>query len=263
MHFYSSSTVTHLLGTYGYWAVLVFVFSESTGVPLPGETILIAAAIYAGATHHLTIWWVVLAGIAGAILGDNTGYAIGRAGGFPLLRRFGRYIRLDEGKLKLGQYIFIRYGAPVVFFGRFVSILRTYAAFLAGVNRMPWPRFLVFNAAGGALWACLYGFGAYFLGKKVNQIAGPVGIILGMGAVIVIVAFLIFVRRNMSRLQAEAERADQGRQGIDEQTRRIDGGGQSGDPHMPWGDGHPSQGEKRPGAQAPSDDEREDARSGQ
>src|SRR5437879_2739711 len=138
----SDSGLTHVLATYGYLAVGAFIAIESTGVPFPGETMLITAAAYAGATHHLGIVPVIIAAAAGAIIGDNLGFAIGWWGGYALLRRFGRYIRLDEARLKVGRYIFLRQGGKVVFFGRFVSILRAYAAFLAGTNRMPWWRFL-------------------------------------------------------------------------------------------------------------------------
>src|SRR5690348_17474525 len=100
--------LTHLLTTYGYWAVLVFVAIESIGIPFPGETMLLVAAIYAGRTHHLSIPLVIVAAAAGAIIGDNIGFWIGREGGYRLLRRYGRYIRLDERKLKLGQYLFRR-----------------------------------------------------------------------------------------------------------------------------------------------------------
>src|SRR5437588_7398870 len=165
-----------LLGTYGYWAVCVFIAIESTGIPFPGETMLLIAAVYAGTTHHLSIFLVIVAAASGAILGDNLGFLIGREGGYRLLRRYGPYIRLDERKLKLGQYLFMKHGGKVVFFGRFVAVLRAWAAFLAGTNRMPWSRFLPANAAGGILWATIYGVGGYFLGKNVNRLAGPVGI---------------------------------------------------------------------------------------
>lgn len=206
MHF-PAFNISQLLTTYGYWAVLVFVLIESTGIPFPGETILIAAGIYAGSTHHLTIWLVIAAAAAGAILGDNLGYFVGREGGYRLLRRYGRYIRLDEGKLKLGQYLFLKHGGKVVFFGRFVSVLRAWAAFLAGVNRMRWLRFLAFNAAGGILWATIYGIGSYVLGDNVHRFAGPIGIVIGVIAVIVILVGLILLWRNEKRLEAEAERA--------------------------------------------------------
>lgn len=199
--------LTNLLNAYGYWAVLVFVAIESTGIPFPGETILLTAAIYAGRTHQLNIALIIAAAAGGAILGDNLGFWVGREGGYRLVRRFGKHIRLDEGKLKLGQYLFTRHGGKVVFFGRFVAVLRAWAAFLAGTNRMRWPEFLVFNAAGGIVWASLYGLGAYLLGQQIHRVAGTAGKILLALAVIVILAGILFLHRNEARLEREAERA--------------------------------------------------------
>ncbi len=199
--------LTLLLVSYGYWVVLLIVGLESLGVPMPGETTLVAAAIYAGATHRLSIGLVILAAIGGAVLGDNIGYAIGDWGGYRLLVRFGRYVRLHDGRVKLGRYIFLRHGGKVVFFGRFVSVLRTYAAFLAGTTRMPWWRFFAFNAAGGIVWALVYGIGAYLLGTQLDRVSRPVGVVAGIAAAVVIVAFLVFLGRNEKRLVAEAERA--------------------------------------------------------
>src|SRR5438270_1440095 len=203
----ATSDLTHLLATYGYWAVAVFVAIESTGIPFPGETMLLVAAIYAGRTHHLFIPFVILAAACGAIVGDNLGFWAGREGGYRLLRRYGRFIRLEERRLKLGQYLFLRHGGKVVFFGRFVAVLRAWAAFLAGTNRMPWPRFLFFNAAGGIVWATLYGLGGYFLGNNVHRLTGPIGTVGLVLAVLVIIVFLVFLRRNEHRLEEEAERA--------------------------------------------------------
>jgi membrane protein DedA with SNARE-associated domain len=168
---------------------------------------LITAAIYAGNTHRLNIILVIAAAAAGAIAGDNLGYAIGHWGGYRLVRRYGRLIRLHEGRLKLGQYLFRKHGGKVVFFGRFVSVLRAYAAFLAGTNRMPWRRFLVFNAAGGIIWATVFGTGAYLLGQQISRLSQTSAIVLGIVAVMVIVAFFVFLRRNEERLMAEAEAA--------------------------------------------------------
>jgi len=203
----STSELTHLLTTYGYWTVLLFVAIESTGIPFPGETILILAAITAGTTHKLSLPLIIGAAACGAILGDNLGYWVGREGGYRLLRRYGHYIHLDERKLKLGQYLFLKHGGKVVFFGRFVAVLRAWAAFLAGTNRMPWGRFLLFNALGGIIWATLYGLGGYLLGNNVHRFSGPVGIIALILAALAIIAGLIFLRRNEKRLEEEAEQA--------------------------------------------------------
>lgn len=203
----ATSDLLHLLTTYGYLAVLVFVGIESIGIPFPGETMLLLAAIYAGTTHHLFIPLVIVAAACGAILGDNIGFWVGREGGYRLLRRYGRYIRLDERKVKLGLYLFRKHGGKVVFFGRFVAVLRALAAFLAGTNRMPWPRFLLFNALGGIVWATLYGIGGYLLGNNIHRFTGPVGTITIVLAVLIILVFLVLLRRNEHRLEEEAEKA--------------------------------------------------------
>ena len=199
--------MTNLVAQYGYLAVLVIVGLESTGVPLPGETTLVAAALYAGATHNLNIVGVVIAAAVGAILGDNLGYLIGHWGGYRLLIRYGRYIRLSEKRIKIARYLFLRYGGEVVFFGRFTAILRAYAAFLAGTTRMPWRRFLFFNAAGGIAWATIYGGGAYLLGRQIERLSGPFEIVFAAAAVIAIVVGALIIRRQEERLAVAAEKA--------------------------------------------------------
>jgi membrane protein DedA with SNARE-associated domain len=203
----STDTLDSLLRQYGYAAVFAFVAVESLGVPFPGETMLVVAAIYAGTTQHLAIELVWAAAAAGAIIGDNVGYWIGRVGGYPLLRRYGPKIKVDESRLKVGRLLFDRYGGKVVFFGRFVSILRTYAAFLAGTNRMRYLRFLAFNAAGGILWSAIYAFGFYYLGNTLKHVQTPFDVVIGVVAVIVVVAFGIWIRRNAKDLESEAEDA--------------------------------------------------------
>ncbi len=203
----ATQDLTHLIASYGYLAVLLFVAVESAGIPVPGETMLFTAAIYAGSTHRLSIIGVILAAAVGAILGDNLGYWVGREGGYRLLRRYGPALHMNEARLKLGQYLFLRHGGKVVFFGRFIAVLRALAAFLAGTNRMPWRRFLVYNAAGGITWATLYGLGAYALGEEVHRITGTVGKVAVVLAVMAVVAAFVFLKRNEARLEAEAERA--------------------------------------------------------
>jgi membrane protein DedA with SNARE-associated domain len=206
--FHAATTdLQHFLMTYGYWAVFVFVAIESIGIPFPGETMLLVAAIDAGTTHQLSIVLVILAATCGAILGDNLGFWIGREGGYRLLRRYGRYIGFNERRVKLGLYLFRTQGGKIVFFGRFVAVLRAWAAFLAGVNRMQWSRFLLFNALGGMIWATLYGLGGYFLGEEIHRLTGPVGIVTIVLAVLIIIASLIFVRRQEKQLEEKAEKA--------------------------------------------------------
>ena len=194
------------LATYGYLAIFVIVGMESAGIPMPGETVLVASAILAG-EGKLHLWGVIGAAAGGAIFGDNCGYWVGRELGFPIAYRLGRYVRLDERRLKLGQYLFLRHGGKIVFFGRFVAVLRAFAAFLAGVNRFNWERFFFFNAAGGIVWATIFGSGGYMLGKAFESYAKPVG--LGALAAAVVAFFLSgrFVRRHEEALEEEAEKA--------------------------------------------------------
>ena len=199
--------LSYVLTTYGYWAVLAFVCIESTGIPFPGETMLLFAAIYTGTTHQLSLALVIIAAASGAILGDNLGFWIGRKGGYHLLHRYGPVLHLNERKLKLGQYLFMKHGGKAVFFGRFVAVLRVWTAFLAGTNRMRWTTFLLFNALGGIAWATLFGLGGYFLGDNIHRLTGPVAIISIVLAALTIIALLVYVRRHEQQLEAEAEMA--------------------------------------------------------
>ena len=204
---FSTHTLDTLLGEYGYAAVFLFVMVESLGVPIPGETMLITAALYAGATQKLEIVLVWAFAATAAIVGDNIGYAIGRFGGYRALRRYGSKVGLSEAKLKVGMLVFERQGGKVIFFGRFVSILRTYAAFLAGVNRMSYYRFFAFNAAGGVVWSAIYAFGFYFAGSTLKRVRGPFDAAIGLGAAVIIVVAFAWLRHNEKRLEAEAEAA--------------------------------------------------------
>ncbi len=174
---------------------------------MPGETTLTLAAIYAGATSKLNIAAVIASAAAGAIIGDNIGYGIGSVGGYRLLHRYGHHIRIDERRLKIGQYLFDRHGGKVIFFGRFVSILRTYAAFLAGTTRMHWARFLLFNAAGGIVWATVYGVGYYYFGSALKHLQASVDIALGAAAAVLLIGLLVWLRRKEAQLALAAEAA--------------------------------------------------------
>ncbi len=204
--FLSTHTIDSWLESYGYLVVFLLVMLESIGVPVPGETALIGAALYAGSTHKLEIWGVIGVAIAGAIIGDNIGFSIGRYGGAKLLLRHGHKIRLDEGRLKIGIWLFRRHGGKVVFWGRFVSILRTYAAFLAGTNQMAWGRFLVFNAAGAVVWATAFGVAYYVFGSALEKLSTTIDIALGVAGVVGLVAFLVWSKRKEDELLERAER---------------------------------------------------------
>ena len=142
----------------------------------------------------------------GSILGNLIGFLMGSRGGYRLLDRYGQFLRLDERKLKLGQYLFLRHGGLIVVLGRFVSVSRTSEAFLAGVNKMGWVRFLLFTVVGGVIWATVIGLEAYYLGDSLHRPTGPLGIALTV-LVLCLFAFCIFtLLRNMRRLEDVAER---------------------------------------------------------
>jgi membrane protein DedA with SNARE-associated domain len=200
----SPEQLHHLFATYGVWTVALIVGLESLGVPLPGEAVLILASIYA-ATHDGNIGLVIAAATTGAIVGDNIGYMIGREFGYRLVLRYGSSIGISEGRIKLGQYLFQKYGGAVVFFGRFFAVLRFLAALLAGINQLPWPRFLVANALGALVWASIVGMAAYTLGRSIHTLQGPAGVIgiaIALGVLFIIFAYL---RRHEAELQARAE----------------------------------------------------------
>ena len=194
------------LASFGYVAVLLLVGLEYTGIPLPGETALVGAAILA-AQGTLSIGWVWAAGCVASIVGATLGYAIGRKFGLPLALKYGHYIHLDEGRLKIGQYLFLRYGFAIIFLGRFIALLRALSAFLAGVNRFDRGRFFLANVLGGVAWASVYAFGGYLLGELFEHYARPVAI----GAVVVVVIAVVATGRAIARLEpalrAKAEAA--------------------------------------------------------
>src|SRR5215468_1624543 len=200
-------SIDGLITSYGYLAVFGLVAIESLGVPLPGGTAVIAAGTYAGTTHRLNPWLIFAVASAAAIVGDNIGFWIGDKGGYRLAYRYGRRVRLDEQKLKIARYLFDRHGPKVVFFGRFVSVLRTYAAFLAGTSKMRWRRFLPANASGGIVWAGIYTLASYLAGNALQQASGIIDWVLIGAAVVAIVAALLAVRRQTDRLAARAEAA--------------------------------------------------------
>jgi membrane-associated protein len=176
-----------------YVVVFALVATESTGIPVPGETALIAAGVLAshGQVHIETV--IVLAAVA-AILGDNLGYAIGRTGGRRLLERPGLLEHHRRRILEEGEPFFARHGAKAVFLGRWVAGLRIAAAWLAGINRMQWRRFLFWNALGGIAWATSVGLLAYYLGPPAEKIFRTIGIAGVTLAVAAVLAFVLWRR---------------------------------------------------------------------
>ena len=127
--------------------------------------------------------------------------------GYTLVARFGPYVGLHEARLKVGQYLFLRHGGKIVFFGRFVAFLRTFAALLAGINRMHWSHFLLTNALGGICWATLVGGGAYLFGAEMNRVTGPLSVVLPIVGIACVIGGLLFFRRHERELERRAEAA--------------------------------------------------------
>jgi membrane protein DedA with SNARE-associated domain len=205
--FFSHDTLQNLVSTHGYWVVALIVGLESMGIPLPGETILVLASIYAAADPAIDIAYVIGAAAVGSILGDNLGYWIGHRYAYALLLRYGRYIGMSVARIKLGQYLFLKHGGKVVFFGRFVALLRILAAFLAGVNRMPWRQFLVANAGGAIVWAAVFGLGGYYFGKVLFQLHTTFAVVIFVLALGLFFGLGYVVRRYERRLTDAAERS--------------------------------------------------------
>lgn len=180
--------MTHLVETYGLAVLFLLVLLESGGIPLPGETALITASVLAE-RGHFNIAAVIAVAASAAIVGDNGGYWAGRTWGRRLLLRWKRLGRFAERVLPPSERFFARHGAKTVFIGRFVAILRVTAAWMAGVSKMPWWRFLAWNALGGIVWATLVSLLAFYFGRAAADAVGRYGLLGGGGlAVIAIVA---------------------------------------------------------------------------
>jgi len=193
--------VTHFFTSHGLPVLFVVVMLESFGIPLPGETALIAFGVLASQGHY-SIVTVIAVAAAGAIIGDNLGYAlIGRWGGRRLFERtrYGR--RYAERFLPTAERLMAKHGGKVVFFGRFISILRFTAAWAAGIARMPWWRFFFWNASGAICWATAVGLVAYYAGAAAADAIQRYGIYAAVGIVIAVLIAFFFTRSGKKWLE--------------------------------------------------------------
>lgn len=187
----SLENVQEIARHYGYWAVFVGIALENTGIPLPGETITIVGGFLAG-SGELNYWLVLTSAIAGAVLGDNFGYWIGKVGGWSFLVRAGRVFRIQEQQIELAREQFSRNAAKAVFLGRFVTLLRIFAGPMAGIAQMPYRQFLLCNFAGATVWAATIVTLSYFLGNLVS-LQQIVSWIARTGIVALILAIAFFL----------------------------------------------------------------------
>jgi membrane-associated protein len=182
-----------LPGQLGYLILFALVAAESAGIPVPGETALLAAgALARHGDFHIEL--VILVAASAAIVGDNVGYVIGRTGGRRLLERAGPFEHGRRELLRRGEPFFDRHGPKAVFLGRWIAGLRIAAAWLAGINRMPWPVFAFWNAAGGVVWAASVGLVAYYVGPAAESVFKVVGV-FGVAAAALVVVGLLGWRR--------------------------------------------------------------------
>ena len=197
--------MTGLVHHYGLLALFLLVMLESSGVPLPGETALVTAGIFAS-RGDLVIEEVILVAAVGAIVGDNIGYWLGREGANRLLVRMGPLKRRSKGGREWAERYFEKHGAKTIFIARFVAVLRVTAAWAAGISRMHWWTFFVWNAAGGICWAVLVGLVSYYLGQAAAEAINRYGLIAGVAIVALLVLGALvfrFIRRRM--MEAEPE----------------------------------------------------------
>jgi membrane protein DedA with SNARE-associated domain len=191
-------TLGHLIETYGYWILFLLVAVESVGIPLPGETALVTAAAVA-ANGRLDVFWVFGIGALAAIIGDNCGYWFGRTGGLQLVERYGHHVGLSDVKLERVRGFYASHGSKTVLIGRFIAIMRSWAAILAGVMRMSYPRFIAVNAVGCILWTSVFTTLGYVFGRNlplVEKYIREIGIALAIVVVAGLAILIIRRRRN-------------------------------------------------------------------
>jgi membrane-associated protein len=188
------AAIIDLPANVGYAAVFALIAVETMGIPVPGETALIGAALLAHDGQMSIVVLVALAAAA-AIIGDNVGFAIGRKGGRRLFARPGPFHHHRLKVLEHGEPFFARHGPKAVFLGRWVSGLRIASAWLAGMNKMEWPTFLFWNALGGIAWAASIGLGVYFLGHVAEEVISTAGPAAAVAGVLALVGFLVWRHR--------------------------------------------------------------------
>ena len=184
--------MTHFFTNHGLPLLFVVIMLESFGIPLPGETALVAFGVLASQGHY-SIEWVIVLAAAAAIVGDNLGYwVIGRWGGRRLFERWRFLRRYSERFLPKAERLMARHGGKTVFFGRFIAVLRFTAAWVAGLGRMEWWRFLFWNASGGICWALGFGLASYYSGQAAADAIREYGLFAAAGVIAVVIGMFLF-----------------------------------------------------------------------
>jgi len=188
--------------THGYWTLAITLLMENAGIPLPGETALLFASFLAYQHHQLNLALIILVGTLACTLGDNLGYWIGFHGGRPLLHRYQKFFRVSDDKIARGEKMFERFGPVTVFFARFVFGMRVIAGPLAGVLRMRWPRFVLFNLLGATVWVTIISCVGYLFGQhwhRLLRIVGRANVVVFLLAAAIVVYVWWRYRRGLSR----------------------------------------------------------------
>lgn len=191
---------------YGYWAVGAALLLENTGIPVPGETILLLASFLAYSRDELQLSWIIAIGIVAATIGDNLGFVAGYYGGRRLLNRYQNIFRIKNAHLLRGEQLFARYGAATVFFARFVFGMRVIAGPMAGVLRMPWKKFLIFNFLGAALWVSVISCAGFLFGRHWDRLEDAIkrlDLAVAIGAIVAVVVLWWWNRRKRKSAPSE------------------------------------------------------------
>jgi len=189
----------------GVWLVAALLAIECSGIPVPGETTLIAGALYAGTLHTLDIGRFIAAAAIGAIAGNIVGYLIGRLVGYRILVQYGSRVGFSEGRFKIGHYLFRRYGIAAVIAGRFLPLWRSALPILAGANRMAFWPFIFATIAGGIAWVTCVGIAAFYFGAALVHLSATAMILVGSGVTILAVFITIYIRRHEAELLIKAQ----------------------------------------------------------
>ncbi len=185
---------------YGYWAVGAALLIENAGIPVPGETILLLASFLAFSQHELQLPWIIVVGTIAATLGDNIGFALGYYGGRPVLERYRTAFRIQDATLARGEELFARYGTVTIFFARFVFGMRIIAGPVAGVLRMPWRKFTVFNFLGAAVWVTVISGAGYLFGQHLSRLERDIRLFDVVAAILVLMGLgLLWWRSHRER----------------------------------------------------------------
>ena len=201
----SLSDISGLVARYGYLAVFVTVLLASDGVPIPAGEVLIAAAAYAAQTHRLSLGILIGVGSVAAVLGGAGGFALGRSVGVATLQRYGARIGLGAARMRLGEYLFRIHGGKIVFSLRFTALIGPFGGVLAGANRMPFGRFMVFNVLGGVVWTIVFGGGGYLFSAALKSVGKTVGVAAAVLVAAAVVGLVLYLRSREAELQKRAD----------------------------------------------------------